>query len=65
MLSMLGPCLVVVREEAELLAVPRAEVEHLQPPERRQRVAEARDNGPVKSAGETAATLQIPQCVQS
>ena len=49
--------LVVVGEQAELLATPRAEVEHLQPLERGQRVAEAGDDRPVKVAGKTAAHL--------
>ena len=49
--------LVVVREQPELLAAPRAEVQHLQPLEGGQRVAEAGHHRPVKVAGETAANL--------
>ena len=49
--------LVVVREQAELLAAPRAQIQHLQPLERGQRVAEAGHDWPVKVAGETATNL--------
>ena len=47
----------MVREQAELLAAPRAQIQHLQPLERGQRVAEAGHDWPVKVAGETAANL--------
>ena len=49
--------LVVVGEQPELLATPRAEVQHLQPLEGGQRVAEARHHRPVKVAGEATANL--------
>ena len=49
--------LVVVGEQAELLATPRAEVQHLKPLEGGQRVAETRHHRPVKVAGKTAANL--------
>ena len=49
--------LVVVGEQPERLAAPRAEVQHLQPLEGGQRVAEARHHRPVKVAGEATANL--------
>ena len=49
--------LVVVGEQAELLATPRAEVQHLQPLEGGQCITEARHHRPVKVAGEAATNL--------